>query len=187
MVLNLILWPFNTVSFSCYSDRQPRIILLIFHNYNFATVKNCNINIWHGISKRIRTHRLRTTTLDLLPLSVLALSITYLALLVPEKLLAAHSRNHHLKQINLSKRKNATGGVDLRKIFLWGALHGHKSPATLSMIFEVWGRRQAWESRESCHSRADGDSHSDSSPPVGYTVGINFPTKPNLLDIGFPK
>lgn len=37
----------------------------------------------------------------------------------------------------LSKRKNATGGVDLRKIFLWGALHGHKSPATLSMIFEV--------------------------------------------------
>lgn len=186
MVLNLILWPFNTVSFSCYSDPQPRIILLIFHNYNFATVKNCNINIWHGISKRIRTHRLRTTTLDLLPLSVLALSITYLALLVPEKAGSTFQKPSS-ETDQLSKRKNATGGVDLRKIFLWGAFHGHKSPTTLSMIFEVWGRRQAWESRESCHSRADGDSHSDSSPPVGYIVGINFPTKPNLLDIGFPK
>lgn len=169
MVLNLILWPFNTVSFSCYSDPQPRIILLIFHNYNFATVKNCNINIWHGISKRIRTHRLRTTTLDLLPLSVLALSITYLALLVPEKLLAAYSRNHHLRQINFQRGRMLHVGWILEK-----SSFGEHFMDASHLLHSVWSLR-SWESRESCHSRADGDSHSDSSPSVGYTVGINFP------------
>lgn len=146
MVLNLILWPFNTVSFSCYSDPQSRIILLIFHNYNFATVKNCNINIWHGISKRIRTHRLRTTTLDLLPLSVLALSITYLALLVPEKLLAAHSRNHHLKQINFQRGRMLQVGWTLEK-----SSFGEHFMDTSHLLHSVWSLRSEEEGK---HGRA---------------------------------
>lgn len=72
--------------------------------------------------------------------SVLALSITYLALLVPRKIAGSTFQEPSSETDQLSKRKNATGGVDLRKSSFGGegALHiQHKSPATLSMIFEV--------------------------------------------------
>lgn len=187
MVLNLILWPFNTVSFSCYSDPQPRIILLIFHNYNFATVKNCNINIWHGISKRIRTHRLRTTTLDLLPLSVLALSITYLALLVPEKLLAAYSRNHHLRQINFQRGRMLHVGWILEKSSFGGSTSW--TQVTCYTQYDLWGLRK----KASMGEQGELPFQSWWGQPFWLLPfcrlhsGHQFPTKPNLLDIGFPK
>ena len=41
-----MLWSFNTVLHVVMTPNH-KIILLLFHNYNFATVMICNVNIWY--------------------------------------------------------------------------------------------------------------------------------------------
>lgn len=41
-----MLWAFNTIS-QCCEDPQPQTISLTLHNCNFASLINCNANIWY--------------------------------------------------------------------------------------------------------------------------------------------
>lgn len=66
----LMLWPFNTCGSSCCGDPRPnpKIILLLHHNCNLATLLNRNvmylISRIYVTSVGVITHRLRTTALS---------------------------------------------------------------------------------------------------------------------------
>ena len=59
------LWPFNPFPhFVVTPHPQHKIISLLLHNCDFAAVMNHNINFWYSNSKRVLTHRLKTTGLN---------------------------------------------------------------------------------------------------------------------------
>ena len=62
------LMPFNTIPHVVTSSHK--IISLLLHNYNFATVINCNVNICHATSVGIVIHRLRMALSELRGLPV---------------------------------------------------------------------------------------------------------------------
>ena len=64
-----MLQPFNTVPHVMVTD-NPKIISLLLHNCNFATVMNHNVNFWYAGNlyvtpmKGLLTYTLRTATID---------------------------------------------------------------------------------------------------------------------------
>lgn len=63
-----MLWPFNTVLHIVVNSIHPpiNVFSLLLHSYNFATITNCNVNIFGAIAKGVSTHMLRTTSLKAL-------------------------------------------------------------------------------------------------------------------------
>jgi hypothetical protein len=63
-----VLWPFHTAPYAVITPNH-KTILLLFHNYNFATIVNCNVNIsdmldmWYVTPKELSSYRLRTADL----------------------------------------------------------------------------------------------------------------------------
>lgn len=63
MILNLP--NAGTLQYSSCVGENPnhKIIALLLHNWNVATVVNHNGNIWYAIPKKVMAHKLRTTAL----------------------------------------------------------------------------------------------------------------------------
>lgn len=57
-----MLWTSNALSHVVVTLNH-KVIPLLFHKCNFATLMNHNVNIWHAIPSGIGTHSLRTTAL----------------------------------------------------------------------------------------------------------------------------